>query len=126
MATPKVLYAVRIPVDLKRLIDAAAASGGVSTSALVIAACWKYLDRTPHAVEQAQPIMVSAFNAATPAKMNDAMAKFMAQVVPVAPEPSMSDAAPMCPHKEWTDDGEQYACALPAGHKGKCKPGARI
>jgi hypothetical protein len=38
------------------------------------------------------------------------------------------DADPMmrCPHKEWAEDGEQYRCALAAGHKGKCKPGERM
>lgn len=45
MAIQKVLYALRVPIDLKRLLDSAAASGGVTTSQLVIDACWKYLER---------------------------------------------------------------------------------
>jgi hypothetical protein len=54
MATGKVLYAIRMPLDLKRLLDEAAASGGLNTSQLVIHACWKYLERgaVAHPAEQ--------------------------------------------------------------------------
>lgn len=39
---------------------------------------------------------------------------------------SIPDPMMRCPHKEWAEDGEQYRCALAAGHKGKCKPGERM
>jgi hypothetical protein len=91
MAVEKVLYAVRIPVDLKRLIDSAAASGGVNTSQLVVDALWKYLDRKP-SIDAPEPIP-----AIPPVKMNPAMERFMAKLPApiVAPEP-LEDAAPSC------------------------------
>lgn len=75
MAVDKVLYAVRIPVDLKRLIDIAAASGGVNTSQLVIAALWKYLDKGT----TAYPTVANVSTHPAPT-MNAAMQKFMEKV----------------------------------------------
>ena len=119
MATPKVLYAVRIPVDLKRLLESAAKSGGVSTSSLVIAACWSYLDggRKPEPV--AVPVVAPVGEVLPPVKPS---AGNIAPVVVV----DQVDSAP-CPHVEWLEqEGESYACRLSAGHKGKCTRGERI
>jgi hypothetical protein len=43
--------------------------------------------------------------------------------VSVGSEPPLG---PLCPHKEWAEDGEQYQCRLQSGHKGKCVPGERV
>jgi hypothetical protein len=52
MSTSKVLYAVRMPVDLKRLLDAEAEkSTNLTTSQIVINACWAYLEKTGRGVE---------------------------------------------------------------------------
>jgi hypothetical protein len=124
MATPKVLYAVRIPIDLKRLLESAAKSGGVSTSSLVIAACWSYLDggRKP------EPVAVAPVGEVLP-PVKPSMAALRAiaagNIAPVAVVDQV-DSAP-CPHVEWLEqEGESYACRLPAGHKGKCARGERI
>jgi len=105
MAATKVLYALRIPIDLKRLLDSAARSGGVSTSQLVIDACWKYLNPaqpTQAIIEHHEPL---------PA-MNAAMAQFMAAAIPTA-EPEAVEERPMCPYKEYDQEtGETYACGL--------------
>jgi len=36
------------------------------------------------------------------------------------------EASDHCRHTEWAEDGEQYRCRLPLGHKGKCVPGERV
>lgn len=46
-----VSYTMRYPEDLKRLIDSAAKSGGVSLPQLIVAACWKYLERTDGSIQ---------------------------------------------------------------------------
>jgi hypothetical protein len=127
MATPKVLYAVRIPVDLKRLLESAAKSGGVSTSSLVIAACWSYLDggRKPEPV--AVPVVAPVGEVLPPVKpsMADLRAICAGNIAPVVVVDQV-DSAP-CPHVEWLEqEGESYACRLSAGHKGKCARGERI
>jgi hypothetical protein len=97
MAIEKVLYAVRIPVDLKRLIDNAASSGGVNTSQLVIDALWKYLDksgkqevsrevtRVPSQSDTQTPKTAQVPVSSPPVKMNNAMAEFMAKASIVIP-----------------------------------------
>lgn len=132
-------YTLRLPVDLKRLIDAAAVSGGVSTASLVTAACWKYLERgnpmsdTP-TVETFSSVRSASGWPAEPSKpsMDALRAICDGNGDPNSPPYSLSSLPPanqplpLCPHKEWAEDGEQYRCALAAGHKGKCKPGERV
>jgi hypothetical protein len=122
MATPKVLYAVRIPVDLKRLMEQAAKSDGVSTASLVVAALWSYLDRKPEPVAVPEPVG----EVLPPVNLDMAALRAIAagNIAPVAVVDQV-DSAP-CPHKEWAEDGERYGCRLPAGHKGKCAQGERI
>ena len=76
MAIQKVLYAIRIPVDLKRLLDNAARSGGVTTSQLVIKALWVYLGDKPAPRPAAAPKPAPKLEI----KGNDAFKAFMANV----------------------------------------------
>lgn len=146
MASGKVLYAIRIPVDLKRLLDSAAKSGGVSTSQLVIDACWKYLDGGSSKRPAPEPsgrtaqkdggygaVDASAGRLATPTKssvqpanMNPAMAAFMDQARVVIPIAELAQPIELCRHTEPCEDGETYRCRLAIGHKGKCMPGERV
>jgi hypothetical protein len=36
------------------------------------------------------------------------------------------DEVDLCKHTEWGEDGEQYGCRLPLGHKGTCARGGRV
>lgn len=123
MPANKVLYAVRMPVDLKRMIDQAAESGGVTTSQLVIAACWKYLERgnmPAGRTQMAQPMPT--------VKGNDAMQAFLAKLPAITPiEPEQTPLMRPCPKIGWDHpDGEPRKCRLQAGHKGNCSPGERM
>ena len=149
MASNKVLYAVRMPSDLKRLIDSAAKSGGGTTSQLVIAACWKYLDGGSSKHPESEPVMGRNTQKDTGFGARDASAASVTAVGDSQPRPDMAALRsictgeiipanstpigvpievkwPLCPHKEWAEDGEQYRCRLQAGHKGKCAPGERV
>lgn len=127
MAIEKVLYAVRIPVDLKRLIDSAARSGGVNTSQLVIDALWKYLggaaqpDRAPAEVRKADGSIPSPLIKTPDVKMNDAMSAFLAKAKPViTPDPvseTQEHPMPSCRECDTTMSGKLikgrgmvYAC----------------
>jgi hypothetical protein len=119
MAVSKVLYAVRIPADLKRLIDAAAKSGGVNTSDLVIAALWKYLDAggsqsiARHMKESPGQDLDSGQVTGSGTKpdtqrLRDIWAGKIDIMIP-------SDGTPepiLCSYREWFE-GEQWACGLP-------------
>lgn len=141
MPSAKVLYAVRLPTDLKRLIDAAAASGGVSTSQLVVAALWQYLERGSSAGRAN-----SASDAPTVAPQVAAQVREVAGSIPApAAKPTMqalrdicagkvagvgalereehvptttvpAEVVPQaCPYTEYDrDTGETYGCALNA------------
>ena len=125
MATPKVLYAVRIPVDLKRLMDQAAKSAGVTSSQLVIQACWRYLG--PETQIDALVARAEVVPIVPSLKPNmDALRAICAGNVQAQEKIAGDSGVPVCPHKEWADDGEQYACRLKAGHKGKCALGQRV
>lgn len=100
-----VSYTLRLPDDLKRLIDSAAKSGGVSTAQLVVDACWKYLERGSSVVEQrphkALEVGSNPIPATIPAvKGNDAMVAFLSKL-PVAipdppPDPVDDEPKPSC------------------------------
>lgn len=93
MATDSLSYTLRIPNDLRRLLDSSAKSGGVSMASLMIEACWKHLERDSSVVERRahNPEVVGSTPATKPdlppqmyegVTMNPAMAKFM-QTVPI-------------------------------------------
>lgn len=145
MPANKVLYAVRMPADLKRLIDQAAESGGVTTSQLVIEACWKYLeygsmtvkppdpDQThiggPHSSISAVELASWGKLAATPVvNGNAAMRAFMSKLPAITPvEPEPPPLLRPCPKIGWDHpDGDPRKCRLQAGHKGNCSPGEKV
>lgn len=142
MASGKVLYAVRMPSDLKRLLDVEAKRSGVKTSQLVVDACWKYLDIDGgHETEfhhrmagdnstrvglgsQPEPAPkpdIAALRAIAAGNLKDHYDTVLPPIAFVTPHPD-----DICPHVEWAEDGEQYRCRLQAGHKGKCAPGERV
>ena len=102
MPSTKLLYAVRMPVDLKRMLDQAALSGGVTTSKLVIDACWKYLDRDPSA---------AGFRESGPTQQLTAIPGLMRASDLGKSQHEEEIERPMCSYTEWFD-GEQYACGL--------------
>ena len=127
MAIESVSYTLRVPVDLRRLIEQSAKSGGVSTASLVVAALWLYLDRKPEPVA-----LVSApVGEVLPPPVKPDLAALRAicagNIAPVAVHVEAVSQLPPCPHVEWLEqEGESYACRLSAGHKGKCARGERI
>lgn len=132
MAIESVSYTLRVPVDLRRLIEQAAKSGGVSTASLVVAALWLYLDRKPEPVAVVSaPVVVSALvgEVLPPVKPDLAALRAICagNIAPVAVHVEAVSQLPPCPHVEWLEqEGESYACRLSAGHRGKCARGERI
>jgi len=123
MASTKVLYAVRMPSDLKRMLDVEAKRSGAKTSQLVLDALWKYLEIDGgHETEFDPRVFSETPLSQPPAKMNDAMARFMATsagIVSKAPfEEPMPDHTPYCREcdssmagKAIKGRGMVYACA---------------
>ena len=121
MATAKVSYTIRIPRDLKRLLESAAASGGVTLTSLVVRACWQYLEPSDkgsvpsrlagaRAVGEDQPPDMAALRAIAAGKMTS--------------HEACDPEAEMCSYKEYDQDtGETMHCGLPK-HSAKQKHGA--
>lgn len=119
MNTPTLSYTMRMPSDLKRLLDSAAKAGGVSLASLVVEACWKYLDKIP------QKETASLTAPSDVPKMNPAMQKFFANIDPshAAHDPEFDESKIMCRYKEYDgESGETMACGLPE-HSQKQKHG---
>ena len=146
MKKSTVSYTLRLRTDLKRLLETAAKSGAVSLPSLIADACWKYLDidggveTEPHRNMAETLSSVRSANGwpAEPSKPSmDALRAICAGDIETTDlsQPAITDSSrgraditetSACSHKEWAEDGEQYRCALTAGHKGKCKPGERV
>ena len=125
MAIESVSYTLRVPVDLRRLIEQAAKSGGVSTASLVVAALWSYLDRKPEPVAVPEPVG----EILPPVKPDLAALRAICagNIAPVAMQVDAVAPVEPCPHIEWLEqEGESYACRLSAGHRGKCARGEQI
>lgn len=143
-----VSYTFRMPSDLKRLMESAAKSGGVSLASSITDACWKYLERGSSAVEHRphKPLVMGSNPipaTIASAKMNGAMANFLSSTIPTHPDSvnTTKDAFlastpvgepievkwPLCPKTGFNEqDGETYRCSLAKGHKGNCKRGERV
>src|SRR5215469_16727379 len=92
MSKAKVSYTLRIPEDLKRLMEESAAREGVTLTSLVVRACWQYLDRS-NGVAMTPKVLRKAVDAMT------------------APIYDMPPDRPMCSYREYdTDTGETMAC----------------
>lgn len=135
---PTLSYTLRIPDDLRRLMQGDADKRGRSLAQTMIAACWAQLERGSSVVEQGAHNAQDVGSIPTPATKLDAaelqemvsgkMQELYAsgKLVNMQDVLCAPDSAPLCPHKERCEDGEEYRCALVAGHKGKCKLGERV
>ena len=127
MAIESVSYTLRVPVDLRRLIEQSAKSGGVSTASLVVAALWLYLDRKPEPVASTPVALVGEVLPTIKPDLAALRAICAGNIAPVAMHVEAVSQLPPCPHVEWLEqEGESYACRLSAGHRGKCARGERI
>lgn len=125
-----VSYTLRMPDDLKRLVEMEAKNRGVTIASFVVNACWKDLDRS---VAGAPPPAAAPVADLIPPTKPDIAAlraicagKPRLQPPPAPPERASDEPVALCEHKEWAEDGEQYRCRLVSGHKGKCQPGQRV
>jgi len=130
---------IRIPSDVLAEVDAQAAADGRSRSQVIV--------RRLAAVRWSGPSMDGAATTPQPEpvverpeqRVIDAAVDRATSVSPLeallasgkvsrgAPETAPAEAVEMCPHTEYDDQsGDTYACALPAGHKGKCRRGCRL
>lgn len=138
-----VSYTLRIPSNLKTFLESESKKNGKSTAALVIEACWSYLeeDRSagspvpPSKTEPAMAVPVSDHqNRGSSPKVDmqalrDICAGKVApnfSEVPSATGWPTEPVAPRCRHKELCEDGEWYGCPLNLGHKGKCIKGGKL
>ena len=134
MANP---YPLRIPDDLRRLMQGDADKRGRSLAQTMIAACWAYLERgdtagvaqlAEHRPHKPEEVGSSPAPSTKPviAALRSICAGQVGREAEVAEIVSVDSAPQLCPHKEWAEDGEQYRCALVAGHKGKCVLGDKL
>jgi len=111
MKSPTVSYTLRIPKDLRRLMEVSAEANGVTLTSLVVRACWQYLDRVPTECIPGPQVLRD------PPQMNPAMAEFLGVAPVEAVEPEM------CRYKEYDQEsGETMGCGLPV-HGGKQRHG---
>ncbi len=102
-----VSYTLRLPDDLKRLLDSEAQRSGKSTAQLVVDACWASVDG------RVEP------KAAPVAKQD--RADLSATIAVNLPPDDVVRNVEMCTYKEYDSDlGEWYGCRLPA-HSPKVK-----
>jgi hypothetical protein len=118
MANP---YPLRIPGNLRSLLQIEADNSHVTLASYIIRACWHELER-----HHRDPIPAPA--TATKPSL-DALRAICAGSVHGSP--AIPDAEPdtplMCDHVEWVEsEGESYSCCRPAGHKGPCKRGYKL
>lgn len=116
---------IRIPSAVLAEVDAQAVADGRSRSQVIVrclvASRWSGEVPNPVAAgPRADVADVPTHQRAVEAKPDmDALRGICAGSVPEPVE--------MCPHTEYDEQsGDTYACALPAGHKGKCKRGCRL
>lgn len=148
MDSPTVSYTLRMPADLKRLLEVEAVRRDESLAQVIIGAGWAYLEdggsskrpepepsagRTAqkdasHGAGDASAASVTAMGDSQPRPfMNPAMEKFMARE-PISSAVVVPEAIILCPKQwPWVDgDNEMYHCALHEGHKGNCTRGAKV
>lgn len=114
-----VSYTLRLPDNLKRLLDIAAQSGGLSTAQLVVNACWSYLELKPDtAATVSKPVSPAPAPARQAVSMDALRAICAGSVAHVETETA---PARMCPYTEYDGQtGETYTCSLPE-HSAKVK-----
>lgn len=125
-------YSIRLPHNLRSLLDIAASNEGGSLASIIIEACWKHLDGMGKFLVSEETNSASVSIPDSPLnllKMNPAMEKFTAILTlcektieqdMFLPVPSIQPL-PMCSYREYdTETGETYACGL-TSHSGKIK-----
>jgi hypothetical protein len=117
MSKQSLSYTLRMPSDLRRLLEVEAKRTGESVAALVVRGCWMVLEPVTNVTPQADTVTT-----VTPSI--DALRAICAGAVqPLSPEPTANP----CPHREYDDQtGDTFTCCLTLGHKGKCQSGHRL
>src|SRR5271170_5133346 len=128
MATPKVSYTLRIPQDLKRLLESRADADEVSLTSLVVSACWRYLD------EGEPKGRLTAYEGSVSTKPDIAALRAICNVprdgfesvknIDFPPKHEIVNPGVIqCSYHEWsTEMGEEMQCGLPE-HSMKQKHG---
>lgn len=126
---PRVLVAIRMPDNLKRMIDEASEQRDVTLTSFIVNACWGELDNGGVA-QQAEP-RVSVPNDVgsnpTPSSKTSLLSSIPGlktgaslKEEPLVPlhtaSPVTADEVPMCLFA-WWEDGEQYECLMDKGHR---------
>lgn len=120
-------YTLRMPGNLRLLVESAAKQRSQSVASFVVGACWAQLERGSSSVVVAKADANGGLIPLPASKVDVAALRAICSgKLDYSAIARNADPMPLCPHKEWADDGEQYRCALAAGHKGKCRPGERV
>ena len=117
-----VSYTLRLPDNLKSLIDLAAKNGGLSTARLVIDACWAYLDRGAVAQSGEQGTHNSRGAGSIPASTTKPTIDDLRAICAAESENKQ------CAYREYDSElGEWFGCSLPEhGPKIKHKRGPKL
>lgn len=148
MSYMSVSYTLRLPNDLKRLLDQERMKTGQSMASIVVSACWLYVDKgeddairdDTHEGEQVsnrvsrdtrkRERVESLRNIVGNIQSSPAGVGHRRIEVPVGDsEDSRSYIQPVdpCPRTGFNEqDGETYGCSLAKGHRPPCRPGKRV
>lgn len=123
MPSGRVLYAFRMPVDLKRLCEAEAEKRGMTMTAFIVNACWVYLDGGVAPSEESSTLVDACGSNPQPAsKLSIALAIPGVSLGMSKPTTPLPDAQPttaevaICGYA-WWEDGAEYQCLMDRGHK---------
>lgn len=127
MAMESVSYTMRMPSDLKRLMEQRAKSEDVSTASLVVRACWQLLDPNPFTPPDVPAAELEAFVDTIPGRIignpNPFNIPGVFRGMPPVAELNVIGTEPQerCSYTEYdTDTGETYGCRL-LSHPAKVK-----
>lgn len=119
-------------MDLKRLLESAAESGGVSMAQLVIDACWKYIEKPESSPVSASPLASGDSSGdrggltAGPPSL-DILRGLVKKIEDKTMDEPVEASELPCRYTEYVQDtGETYACGLTMGHKMPHRIGRRI
>ena len=116
MSVPTLSYTLRIPVDLKRLLESAAESGGVSMAAVVIEACWMHLDVRGGSIRAAMARCDREEGLGPRQPSSSSMSELRELVAgKITSHEACDPEVALCGYKEYSQDiGEWMGCGLPA------------
>lgn len=110
-----VSYTMRYPDDLKRQLEFAAKSGGVSLPSLIVRACWQYLERSSFVVEQLPRDYPTVDSNLVP-DITTLRAICAGRQLGPPTESEVYSEIPIC-SKRWWEDGVHYECLMDSGHR---------